>query len=73
MIIAIRISGLVEIPKKIKEFLYRIRLRKKYTAILLEETKENQALLQQLRNFIAYGQLNKDTLIQLIEKRAQVI
>src|SRR3989338_8816088 len=70
MIIAIRISGLVEIPQEVKESLYRLKLRKKYTAVLLEETQENEDLLKQFRNFIAYGKLNSETLSLLIEKRA---
>ncbi|MDP3881640.1 MAG: hypothetical protein Q8Q31_02055 [Nanoarchaeota archaeon] len=70
MIIVVRISGLVEIPQEVKESLYRLRLRRKYTAVLLEETKENESLLQQLRNFIAYGKLNQETLSLLVEKRA---
>jgi len=71
MIIAIRISGLVEIPQDVRESLYRLRLRKKYSAVLLEESKENEQLLQLLRNFIAYGKIDSQTLSMLVEKRAQ--
>ena len=71
MIIAIRISGLVEMPPSEKETLFRMRLRKKYTAVLLKETDETMQLIQHVRNFIAYGKLNQATFEELISKRAK--
>jgi large subunit ribosomal protein L30 len=73
MIIIIRISGLVEIPKEVKETLFRTRLRKKYTAILLQDNPENKKLLNHIRNFVAYGQINQETLIELVKKRAKTL
>lgn len=70
MIIVIRISGQVNIPKKIEETLHRLRLRKKYTAIILKPTKENLKLLNKIRNYVAYGDIDKETLQELIKKRA---
>ncbi len=73
MILVIRISGLVEVPRDVQETLFRLRLRKKYSAILLKDTPANLKLLKTIRNFAAYGQINKETLYSLIEKRAQLI
>jgi large subunit ribosomal protein L30 len=73
MIIAIRISGLVEIPQKVNEALFRLRLRRKYTSTLLLPTKENLTLLKKLRNTIAYGIIDEKTLEHLISKRGQSI
>ncbi|MBM3233169.1 hypothetical protein FJZ18_03325 [Candidatus Pacearchaeota archaeon] len=69
MIVAIRISGLVEMPREAQITLDRMRLRRKYSAILLQPTPENTKLLQHVRNFIAYGDIDKETLSLLIEKR----
>jgi len=73
MILAIRISGLVEIPEKVNEALFRLKLRRKYSATLVLPTKESLALLKKLRNTIAYGVIDSKTLQQLIEKRVQLI
>ncbi|MEK6892985.1 MAG: uL30 family ribosomal protein [Nanoarchaeota archaeon] len=73
MILIIRISGLVEMPSNAQETLFRMRLRRKYSAVLIKDTSENKKILQKIRNFVAYGPINQETLIQLIEKRAQVI
>lgn len=69
MIIAIRISGLVEMPMEAQATLDRMRLRRKYSAILLQPTPANIKLLQHVRNFIAYGDIDAETLSLLIEKR----
>jgi large subunit ribosomal protein L30 len=69
MIIAIRISGMVNIDAPVEESLFRLRLRRKYSAVLVRPTAENLKLLQHLRNFIAYGDISKETLKELIIKR----
>jgi len=71
MIIAIRISGLVKMPKKAQETLFRMRLRRKYVAILLEDSIENQKLLRKVRNHISYGEINETTLKSLIKERGK--
>ncbi|MBI2452600.1 hypothetical protein HYV50_06025 [Candidatus Pacearchaeota archaeon] len=73
MIIAIRISGQVGLPRKTKEMLYRSRLRRKYAAVLLKPTKENLKLLNKIRNFAAYGDIDKETLKMLIKYRGESI
>jgi len=73
MIIVIRIKGMVEIAPKVKETLFRMRLRRKYAAILLKPTTENMKLLKKVRNHVAYGDLSKETLSKLIEARGQPI
>ncbi|PIN93547.1 50S ribosomal protein L30 [Candidatus Pacearchaeota archaeon CG10_big_fil_rev_8_21_14_0_10_31_24] len=71
MIALIRISGLVEMPEKARITLDRIRLRRKYSLVLMEPTKENMSLIQKVRNFIAYGAIDNNTLKELLEKRGQ--
>jgi large subunit ribosomal protein L30 len=73
MIITIRISGIVGIPKKIEETLQRIRLRRKYSAVLLKETPENEKMLKKIRNFIAFGKISKENISKLIQLRGQMI
>jgi large subunit ribosomal protein L30 len=73
MILVIRISGDVKIPSAVRETLYRMRLRRKYTAVLMNDSKETQALLGSVRNFVAYGEISDAALEALIEKRGQSI
>ncbi len=73
MILVIRISGIPNVSDEMENSLTRIRLRRKYSAVLLKETKENLALLKKIRNLVAYGNIDDSTLKELIEKRAHPI
>ena len=67
MIVAIRIKGEVGMPKGKKELLYNLRLRRKYSCILLKDKK----ILNKVKNEIAFGEIDNDTLKLLISKRAK--
>lgn len=71
MFIVIRISGQVGLDSAIKETLIRMRIKTKYSSVLLKETVENEKLLKNVRNFVAFGTIDKETLKELVEKRAK--
>ncbi len=71
MIVVIRIAGQVHLTEEMEETFNRIRLRRKYSATLLPETKETAKLLLRIRNFISYGQIDTATLANLLAARAQ--
>jgi large subunit ribosomal protein L30 len=73
MILIIRISGMVEVPTNIQEALFRLRLRKKYSAVLIKDSEENKNLLQLIRDYVAYGTIDSATLNELVSKRAKSI
>jgi ribosomal protein L30/L7E len=69
--LVIRISGMIKIPNTMKEALFRMRLRRKYAAVLLEETEENRKLLLAVRNHVAYGKISPEEIKKLKELRGQ--
>lgn len=69
MICVIRIHGRVGLDKKIINTLNRLRLRKKYSCVVLEPTKENMGMVRRAENQVAYGELKEDTYKKLVEKR----
>ena len=71
MIAVIRISGDVDVPGNIREALYRLKIRRKYSAVLIHPTQINMKLLKVLRNHVAYGTIDNETLTKLIEKRGK--
>jgi len=73
MIAIIRIKGQIGIDKKVKETLSRLRLRRKYVCVAITPTKENLGMIKKVRNLIAYGEISKETLEKLIEKRGQAL
>ena len=74
MIAIIRIAGQVEIRKKIEETLSRLKLKRKYSCIIIDEKdKVKVGMLKKVYPYVAFGEIDKQTLIRLIEKRGQTI
>ena len=73
MFCVIRISGIVGLKKQIVETLNRLRLRRKYSCIVINPTKEQLGMIKKLRDFVAFGEIDEKTLEKLIEKRGQII
>ncbi len=71
MIAVIRISGMVDVPKDVENALYRLRLRRKYSCIVIKENKELKGILKKIRSYVAYGKINEETYKQLVEKRGK--
>lgn len=71
MIVVIRISGMVEMLSYSQETLFRMGLRRKYSAVLLKETSESLNLLQNVRNFVAFGRIDPKVMEELISKRGK--
>ena len=74
MIAVIRIGGLVKVKKPIAETLYRLRLRRKYSCILVDEkNKEVMDMVKKVKDYVAYGNINQETLVKLLKARMQVL
>lgn len=72
MIVIIRISGQVKLRREIKETLSRLRLRKKFTCVLInEKDKVKMGMLKRVKDYVAFGNIEKGMLIRLIEKRGK--
>ncbi len=70
MIAVIRIRGQVGVEKSIAETFNRLKLRKKYSCIVIKKpTKEQMGMIKKLRNFVAYGDINEETHKELVKKR----
>jgi len=74
MIAIIRITGKVKKRKEVVETLERLGLGRKYTCVVIDE-KDNvkSGMLKKIKDYVAYGEIDKATLIRLIEKRGQPI
>jgi len=71
MIAIIRIRGLVNVKGDIEETMYRLRLRKKFSCVILNENKEIDGMIKKIRNHVALGNIDDETLRLLIEKRGK--
>ena len=73
MICIIRIRGQVNLNSDIKNTLDRLRLRRKYSCVVLVPTKELEGRIKKIRNFVAFGKIKNEVFEKLIEKRGQIL
>ena len=73
MICIIRIRGETKIDGDVKETFDRLRLRKKYSCIVINPNKEQIGMIRKLEDFTAFGEIKKDIFEKLIDARGQKI
>lgn len=74
MIVIIRIRGEVGISRDLKETFDRLRIRKKYSCVVLKEiSKPQEGMITKLKDSVAYGEISKEMLEKLIKMRGQPI
>ncbi|MBU1129384.1 MAG: uL30 family ribosomal protein [Nanoarchaeota archaeon] len=72
MICIIRIAGQVGLNQDIKETLYRLRIRRKYACVVLDKpTKEQLGMVKKVQDFVAYGEISKETFEKLVKARGK--
>ena len=73
LIAIIRISGMVKVPKDIENALYRLRLRRKYACVVVKPTKDILGMIEKVKYYVAYGEINKETYDKLIKARGKKV
>jgi large subunit ribosomal protein L30 len=72
MIAIIRIRGQVNIRRDILETLNRLGLKKKYTCVVIEKPNAVElGMIEKIKDFVAYGELDSETHKKLIEARGK--
>ncbi len=69
MITVIRITGDVNLSGDIRETFNRLKLRRKYSCIVLNPNKEQEGMISKVKDLVAFGEINDETLKKLREKR----
>jgi len=69
MICIIRIHGAVGLKQDVINTLDRLRLRRKYSCIVIKPNKEQLGMIKKLRDFVAFGEIDEKTYKKLKKKR----
>jgi large subunit ribosomal protein L30 len=69
----IRISGMVKVNKDIEDSLSRLRLRRKYSCVVINPGKDILGLIKKVKYYVAYGPISRETLIKLLKDRGKTI
>jgi large subunit ribosomal protein L30 len=74
LIAVVRIDGEVKVKSEIASTLDRLRLRRKYSCVLINsDNKGLMGMLWKVRHAVAYGPVENETLVKLLTARAQKI
>jgi len=72
MIAAIRVRGSVHVREEIETTLRLLRLTRANHLVLLPEKEDTIRMLKKAKDYITWGEINKETLEKLLEKRAKL-
>lgn len=68
----IRIAGKIGLKKEINETLDRLRLRRKYACVVLENpTSVQLGMIKKVRDFVAYGEISDEVYKKFVEARGK--
>lgn len=74
LLAVVRISGMVKVKKDIVTALDKLRLRRKYACVLINtKNKALKGMLEKVKYYVAYGEIDKDTLTKLIKERGKSV
>lgn len=68
----VRVRGTVNVKPKIKKTLSLLRLTRNNHCTLLEEKKEIKGMLQQVKDYVTWGEINEETLSAILQKRGRL-
>jgi len=72
MIAVIRITGQIGLNKDIKETLQRLKLKRKYSCVvIITPTSVQLGMIKKVENFVAYGNINDAIFKELVKKRGK--
>ncbi len=72
MFAVIRLRGEIDVHRKIKETLRLLRLHKRYHCVVVPDTPSYRGMLQIVKDYVAYGEIDAETLALLLRKRGRL-
>ena len=72
-ILAIRIRGEINSPRRIRDTLRMLRVDRNMTATLLDDRPEYLGMLQKAKDYITWGEPNLDMVRLILEKRGRLV
>jgi len=70
---AVRIRGVVGAPSSIKNTLHILRLRKKFSCVLIQYEQVQTGMLNKVKDYVSYGLIKSDVLKNLLLERGKKI
>jgi|TARA_B100001971_G_C18083548_1_gene479621 large subunit ribosomal protein L30 len=68
----IRIRGNFHVKKEVVYTMNMLRLYKKHSCVILDETKSNIGMINKMKDYVTWGELDNDTFKLLLTKRGKL-
>jgi large subunit ribosomal protein L30 len=72
MFAVVRVRGPVNVSGKIEDTLGMLRLHKVNHCVFLQDTPNNKGMIQKAKDYIAYGTVDVESLIEVLSKRGRL-
>lgn len=72
-LIAIRVRGLSDVSREMKETLQILRLNQNCHAVLIDDRPSNLGMLRKVRNYATWGEISKENVALLLRKRGRLV
>lgn len=73
MFLVIRVRGTTGVIKNIADTLDMLRLNRINHAVLIEENPSYKGMLQKAKDYITWGEIDSEVLVEIITKRGRII
>ncbi len=72
-IAVIRLKGLADMPPDVEKALDLLRLRRRYTCVVIDERLSYIGMLRVVKDWVTWGEIDADTLAELLRRRGRLI
>ena len=72
MLAVIRIRGRVKVRKEIEDTMKILKLNRKHHCVFLPKNSVTSGMLQKIKDYVTWGEISKDMLKKLIQKRGRL-
>lgn len=72
MFAVIRIRSTIGVKREIEDTLKMLRLNSTNNCVIVPETSDFKGMIEKCRDFITYGEINKETLLSMLKKRLRI-
>ncbi|MDR3062634.1 MAG: 50S ribosomal protein L30 [Methanobrevibacter sp.] len=73
MYFVVRVRGTTGVKKNIADTLKMLRLHRLNHGVLVDETPSLNGMLQKAKDYITWGEIDEETLVEIISKRGELI
>ena len=73
MFAVIRLRGSAGIRREIKDTLEMLRLKHVNNCIILPERNDYKGMIDKVKDYVTYGEINKEILVEMLKKRLRLL